>query len=102
MCEISHPHSPVLVEHKMAASLGIRGSTAQFGLLSVSRPVRSYAPVRRSVCKPVRVIELDFSDPDTQLGVAGVVLVRSEWPGMVHALIHSSRPGNPNPMIKRV
>jgi hypothetical protein len=29
--------------------------------------------VKRSI-KPVRAIELDFSDPDTQLSIAGVVL----------------------------
>lgn len=32
------------------------------------------APARLQVCKPVRAIELDFSDPDTQLSIAGIVL----------------------------
>ncbi|GAX85316.1 hypothetical protein CEUSTIGMA_g12733.t1 [Chlamydomonas eustigma] len=38
---------------------------------SLSREI----PIKRQhVCKPVRVIELDFSDPDTQLGAAGLLL----------------------------
>ncbi|GIL47260.1 hypothetical protein Vafri_4121 [Volvox africanus] len=42
-----------------------RPQTAQRVLLSTQR---------RQLCKPCRAIEIDFSDPDTQISLAGMVL----------------------------
>lgn len=41
---------------------------------ALSRRVAIAAPVRQQVCRPVRAIELDFSDPDTLVSIAGIVL----------------------------
>lgn len=49
---------------------------------SISNPMRSLAPVaarpstasKRGATLARRAIELDFSDPDTQLSIAGIVL----------------------------
>ncbi|GIL98202.1 hypothetical protein Vretimale_3623 [Volvox reticuliferus] len=38
-----------------------------------TKPVVLSTP-RRQLCKPCRAIEIDFSDPDTQISLAGMVL----------------------------
>ncbi len=56
--------------HKMAASVGLKFAPSRVSIRSKGVPIR-----RLQVCRPVRAIELDFSDPDTLLGLAGLVLV---------------------------
>ena len=52
--------------------LGARPAAQRAGALS-SSPLRRVRQQQRPLA-PCRAIELDFSDPDTQLSVAGVVL----------------------------
>lgn len=55
-----------------AAAIG--GGAVQSKGMSPSALRSSPAGARRPLQAPCRAIELDFSDPDTQLSVAGVVL----------------------------
>lgn len=61
----------------MASSISKCASISRVTRSVAVRPYASPA-VRRSI-KPVRVIDIDVTDPDTQLALAGLVLVSDEW-----------------------
>lgn len=56
------------------------------------RSVPSVAVRPQPRCSPVRAIELDFSDPDTQVSMAGLVLVRILWV-VLHGTAEATRLG---------
>ena len=79
---LSHVSPPPVANRpsKMAASVGIKSAASlRSRTLTAARP-SSFGPAplhrHRAVCKPVRVIEIDLTDPDTQFAVAGVLMVR--------------------------
>eukprot|EP00798_Chlamydomonas_sp_ICE-L_P030285 gene30285-35273_t len=61
----------------MAMNLGKLRASARPAFSGASPVLRArpvVAPTRRAICQPVKALEIDWSDPDTLVGLAGVVL----------------------------